>query len=183
MKNFNDLYLENKKNKALKAEHQSNEIADRLASDIMKLTSNEDFMRRAEHMLAEKGCFKISHSAIVVNDKIYITTSEYRPADIVFPKHKRPNIIDTNSPLVREKFDNEFINFWSERGVYVSFNYGNVIFVVKSFWDEAEERFEDEELDEAYFNTELFSPEHKFNKESELINISQYVSGPFCYIK
>lgn len=183
MKNFNDLYLENKKNKALKVEHQSNEIADRLASDIMKLTSNEDFMRRAEHMLAEKGCFKISHSAIIVNDKIYITTSEYRPADIVFPKHKRPNIIDTNSPLVREKFDNEFMSFWYERGVYISFSYGNVIFVVKSLWDEAEERFEDEELDEAYFNTELFSPEHKFNKESELIDISQYVSGPFCYIK
>lgn len=58
MKNFNDLYLENKKNKALKVEHQSNEIADRLASDIMKLTSNEDFMRRAEHMLPKKGVLK-----------------------------------------------------------------------------------------------------------------------------
>lgn len=85
--------------------------------------------------------------------------------------------------MVREKFDNEFMSFWYERGVYISFSYGNVIFVVKSLWDEAEERFEDEELDEAYFNTELFSPEHKFNKESELIDISQYVSGPFCYIK
>lgn len=183
MKNFNDLYLQNKENKALKAEYQLNEITDKLANDIRGLVFNKEFMKRAEYMLAENGCFRIFHSAMFVNDKIYITTSEYRPADLVFPRYKHPDILNANSSLVQEKIGSDFINFWAERGVHVSFAYENILFVVESLWSKAEEDFEKAELDKVYFNIELFSPEYKFNKESERVNISQYVSGPFCYIK
>lgn len=183
MKNFNDLYLENQNSKALRAEYQLNEITDRLSGDIRKLISNEDFMKRAEYMLAEKGCFKISHSAMFVNDKIYITTSEYRPSDFVFPRFKHPDTLNANSALVQEKIGSDFINFWAERGVHVSFAYESILFVVESLWDKADEEFKEAELDEAYFNVELFSPDYKFNKASGSVDISQYVSGPFCYIK
>lgn len=103
MKNFNDLYLENKKEKTLEKEVQKNMMAERLAGNLKKLMCDNDFMEEAEGLLSDKGYFKILLTAVFANEQIYTAIEDERSTDNYFWRYKAPNILDSSSSLLQEK--------------------------------------------------------------------------------
>lgn len=185
LKNFNELYLENKEKKTNEANYKKNLLIERLVRDIKSLTTNEDFMKEAEEMLIKNGCFKICHSGIVADDKIYILVEKDYPnvADEISSKRSDYRQLEAASEEVQELIGKEFFNFWSNHGVSVIFCFGNIFLVVNSLWNKINDQYKKEVEQNKGPHKAVFFPEEWLNKISKKLDIVKYVSGPFCYIK
>lgn len=185
LKNFNELYLENKEKKTNEANYKKNLLIERLVRDIKSLTTNEDFMKEAEEMLIENGCFKVCYSCIFADDKVYVLVGKdySNIADKI--SSKRVNYLKSGvaSEEVQELIGKEFIGFWANHGVSVIFCFGNIFFVVNSLWDKINDQHKKEVEQNKGPHKSVFFPEEWLNKISKKLDIVKYVSGPFCYIK
>lgn len=185
MRNLDELYLENKEKKTNETNRKKNLLVERLARDIKNLTTNKDFMKEAEEMLIEDGCFKICHSGVIIDDKIYIIAGKgyLNISDKILANHANYQQLEAASQQVQELIGKEFIDFWAGYGVCVVFYFNNIFFVVNSLWDKINNQFEKDLEQIKGSHTALYFPGDRLGRISERLDILKYVSGPFCYIE
>lgn len=185
MKNLNELYLKNEEKKANKAKENKNLLIEKLARDIKKLIVIEDLMIMAEEMLIKNGCFKICHSGVIVDDKVYIVATEDYLDIVDRTLSERTNYeqIEATSEEVQELIGQDFINFWADRGVSVVFYFDSIFFVVNSLWVKIKNQCKKEaEQSKKHHNGVLF-PGDRLGRMSKELDILEYVPRPFCYIE
>lgn len=185
MKNFNDMYLNSKKEKALEKDIQKSMMVERLAGNLKKFMCNSDFMKEAESLLSDKGYFKIPLTAVFADGQIYTAIENERQTENYFWRHEAPHILDSSSQSLQEKIKKDFTDFWAERGVQILFVYENAVFVVESLLKNSKRQFLDDhpKINRKYYNSIPCDLPYVLYQTSTTIDITKYIPGPFCYIK